>query len=305
MSHVVMPMVEFLKTEAPNEEKAVVRKFLETEPFFAAWGFETRAQSAVPFNRQEKLASTTSRAVGELYAPSHGVLDPGWEPMKIQGGISPFDVFQMETGDGNRRQTEAEDFVESVGRNYIKSVFKGDDSTDPREIRGLQLRQTIIGTNLLTQSAGAATMLQVHRAIDLCRRPTHIAMGKGLRTRFSVAASDTTVGGYITKGEDDFGKKVMVIAELPVLVIGEDASDTAILGFTEANDTTSLWILSLLPNMTHGIQVSPPRAVDLGIDPSNGLRANILMDWKASFIVRHLRAAVRYENITDIAVTKE
>lgn len=301
----VMSMVEFLKTEAPNAEKAVARKFVEREPFFAAWPFETSARSSVDFNRQENLPSTTNRAVGELYGPSQGQIDIGKEPMKIQGGIAPFDSFQMAIGDGSRRTIEAEGFVESVARNYIRDVFKGNDDADPRIIRGLQLRQTILGKNLLTQTPGPATLLQVSNAVDLCRLPTHIAMGKSLRTRFSIAANNSDVGGYITRGEDAFNREVMVMNDLPVLVIGEDASDTPILDFTEASDTTSLYILSLGPEMTHGIQVAAARIEDLGRDPSTGQRHNLLLDWFASIIVRHSRAAVRYSNITNAPVTRE
>lgn len=299
---VVMNMVEFLKTEAPPQEKAVASKFVETAPFLRALPFETRAQVGVPYNRQNTLPSTTARAVGETYTPSQGQVDPGFEPMKLQGGISPFDAFQVATGD-NRRNIEAGGFIESVGRNFVRDVFKGDDTADPRIIRGLQLRCTTVGTNLVTQAAGAATMIQVHRAINQCRRPTHIAMGKLLHTRFSVAASNTAVGGYITRGQDEFGLPVMMIAGLPVIKIDEDGTDTDILGFTEASSSTSLYVLSLGPEMMHGIQVAPPRAEDLGRDSSNGVRYNTLVDWYASFILRHERAAVRYQLITDVAVT--
>lgn len=298
----VMTMTEFLKTEAPDNERAVARLFVNEPGLLRVLPFETRPQSGIPFNQQQALPSTTSRAVGETYTASQGVIDPGFEPMKIMGGISPFDAFQVATGD-NRRGIEAEGFIESVGRNYVRDFFKGDDSSDPRIMRGLQLRCTDTSKNLVTQSAGAMTIIQLQRAIELCRRPTHICMGTLLLTRLTVAASNTAVGGYITRGQDAFGSPVTMFGNLPIVPISEDGTDTRILGFTEASSTTSVYVLSLGPDMLHGAQVAPARAEDLGRDPSSGTQYKTVVDWYATLVRRHDRAAVRYNNITDVAVT--
>lgn len=298
----VMTQAEFLKTEAPPSEKAVAAKFVSQPGLLRVMPFETRPQPYVPFNRTAALPTTTNRAVGETYTASQGVVDPGFEAMKIQGGISPFDAFQVATGD-NRRRTEAANFIDSVGRNFVRDVIKGDDSSDPRIIRGLQLRCATSGTNLVTQSAGACTVIQMNRAIELCENPTHILMGTLMKTRFNVAASNTAVGGYITRGEDQFGSPVTFFADLPIIPVDRDAADARILGFTEASSTTSIYVVSLGAESMHGIQVAPARAEDLGRDPSNGTRYNTVIDWYASFILRRERSAVRYENITDVAIT--
>lgn len=294
-------MVEFLKTEAPLPERTVAKLFVDEEPLLRALPMETRAVSGVPFNRQTSLPSTTGRAVGETYTASAGTIDPGFEPMKIQGGISPFDSFQVATG-SNRRALEAQGFIESVARNYVRDFIKGDDSADPRIIRGLQLRQTNTGTNLFAAGAGAGTMLRFAEAKDASRRPTHWIMGKGLRRRITNAAADTTVGGYINRTLDELGKTVTTLIDLPIIEVDRDGADAEILDFSEPTSTTSAYCVSLTPGMLTGIQVTPPTIEDLG-RADNGVQWNTLLDWFASLVVHHERAAIRYSQITDAAIT--
>ena len=82
-----------------------------------------------------------------------------------------------------------------------------------------------------------------------------------------------------------------------------DEADAEILDFSEATSTTSAYFVSFRPDMCHGIQVKPATVEDLGRDPSNGVQYNSVVDWYASFILRHDRAAVRWSGITDAAVT--
>lgn len=299
----VMTNVELLKTDAPDRVRAVAALFVETAPLLRVLPMETRAVPHVGFNRQEALPSTSNRAVGEEYTPSKGAIDPGVEVLKIQGGISRFDNFQVVTGTGDRRALEASSFVEAVGRNYVRDIIKGDDTADKRTIRGLQLRLTDTNTNLFAPGVAAGTILNFQTAKDQARNPTHWLMGKGLARRVSIAASNTTVGGFIERGQDELGNRVTFLDSLPIVIIDEDADDNPILEFTEASSTTSAYAVSLGPLTMHGIQAQAPSADDFGRDPTTGVSYNTVVDWFASFILRHARSAVRYSGITDAAIT--
>jgi hypothetical protein len=301
-----MTMVEFLKTEAPDHERVVAQRFVESEPLLRVLPMETRAQAVVPFNQQTALPSTTTRAIGESWTASSGTVQPGAEPMKIQGGISNFDDFQVQTGSGARRNTEALGFIESVARNYVRDVIKGDDSSDPRIIRGLQLRLTD-GTantgNLIDEAAGAATITRCLECQRLVDNPTHWLMSKAMRDKFRIAAMNTSVGGYITRDKDSMGENVTVLADLPIIWVDKDATGALILPFTETASTTSIYCVSLSETGMHGIQVRNPFAQDLGLDPTNGTQWNTVVNWEASFMLEGLRSAARYSAITDVAVT--
>jgi hypothetical protein len=298
----MMTMVEFMKTDAPATEKGAAQLFLEQSKLMRFMPFETRAQPGVPFNKQAALPASAARAVGETYTPSTGQVDPGYEPMKIYGGTVQFDSFQVETGSGDRESLEIEGKLESAVRNFTADVFKGDTATDPRVVDGLQNRLTDTNKNLYAGGTAAFSMYKFMLAKKMCRNPTHVIVGEGLHARLSVASSNTSVGGYITKTVDAFGEEILRIGGLPLIVLDRDEADNEILDFSEASSTTSCYIVSFGARMFHGIQVHPPRFQPLGLDPTNGVQFNTVVDWPASIILRHDRAAVRYSAITDAAV---
>lgn len=299
----MMTMAQFLVTEMPDRQRAITKLFLEKGRLMRALPFETRAQAGVPFNKQTAVASTAARAVGETYTASTGTVEPGFEGMKIYGGLAQFDAFQVATGSGSRRSLEIAGKVESAVRNFTADFVKGDAASDPRVVNGLQNRLTDTNKNLYSPGTGAATVTRLLAALDMARDPTHIIMGRGLHRRWTVAAHNSAVGGYITRGKDEIGQPVMVLADLPVIPLENDETDTEILDFSEASSSTSLYIVSLKPGMCYGAQVSAPDVEDLGRDPSNGTQYNAIVDWYATFVIEHDRAAVRWSGITDAAIT--
>lgn len=299
----MMTMPEFLKTEAPAPQRAVTKLFVEEGALFRAIPWETSTQAGVPFNKQTGLPSTAARAVGETYTPSTGTVEPGFEAMKIYGGLAQFDAFQVATGSGSRRALEVASKVESAVRNFTADFVTGDATSDVRVVNGLQNRCTDTSKNLYAQGDAAATITGGLTAKKMARRPTHIIMGEGLHNRFSVAAHNTAVGGYITRTKDAMGEEVMSLFNLPVIVVERDEADAEILDFSEASSTTSAYFISFRPDMCHGAQVAFPRAEDLGRDPTNGTQWNTLVDWYATFVIHHDRAVVRWSGITDAAVT--
>ena len=299
----MMTMPEFLKTEAPAPDRAVTRLFVEEGRLFRAIPWENTNQAGVPFNKQTGLPSTAARAVGETYTASTGTVEPGFEAMKIYGGVAQFDSFQVATGSGGRRALEVASKVESAVRNFTADFVKGDSTSDVRVVNGLQNRLTDTSKNLYSPGTGAATITRGLTAKKMARKPTHIIMGEGLHNRFTVAAHNTAVGGYITRDKDAMGEEVMRLFGLPVIVVERDETDAEILDFSEASSSTSMYFVSFGPDMCHGAQVAFPRAEDLGRDPTNGTQYNTVVDWYATFMLRHDRAAVRWSGITDAAVT--
>ena len=299
----MLTMAQFLTTEAPDKDKAIAKLFVEEGRLFREIPWETSAQAGVPFNKQTGLPGSAARAVGETYTASTGTVEPGFEAMKIYGGIAQFDAFQVATGSGSRRSFEIASKVESAVRNFTADFVKGDTASDPRVVNGLQLRCTDTTKNLYAPGTGAPTITHGLTAKKMARKPTHVIMGEGLHTRFSVAAHNTAVGGYISRTKDGMGEEVMMLFGLPVIVVERDETDAEILDFSEASSSTSLYFVSFRPDMCHGVQVAPPRVEDLGRDPTNGTRYNALVDWYATFMIRHDRAVVRWSGITDAAVT--
>lgn len=305
----MMTMAQFLTTEAPDRERAIAKLFVGDarsgggSQLFRAIPWENRPQAGIFYNKQTAIASTAARAVGETYTASTGTVEPGFEPMKIYGGIAQFDAFQVATGSGSRRALEIAGKVESARRNFTADFIKGDSATDIRVVNGLQNRLTDTSKNLYAHGTAAFTITAGLAALDMARDCTHIICGRGLHRRITVAAHNTAVGGYITRGKDEIGAPVVMLFDKPLIPVENDEADTEILDFSETGSTTSMYFVSFRPGMCYGAQVKPPTVEDLGRDPTNGTQYNAVVDWYANFVIEHDRAVVRMSGITDAAVT--
>lgn len=301
-----MTLIEFLKTEPPPAQSMPTKKFVETSPLMASIPWELAAGTGTPYNQEASLPSTTARAVGETYTHSQGTYNPGFEPLKIYGGKSNFDAFMVRSGRGSRRAIEALAFTESVARNWERDFFKGSTTSDPRPVQGLQSRLTDTSRNLFSNGTAAATIRNFKRAKKLGVNLTHIAMGEDMKIRVDTAASNSSVGGSVfMRRDENLGMEVTFLVGLPILVITRDETESDILDFSEASSTTSVYFLSLRPDMLHGAWHGPPQMVDLGRDPVDGTQYNSVLDWDASTVLEHPRAAVRMSAITDAAITLE
>ncbi|MCZ6508818.1 MAG: hypothetical protein O7A04_12335 [Acidobacteria bacterium] len=301
-----MTLLEFQKTEPPPAQSAPVSKFVETSELMAVFPWEDAVGTGQAYNQEASLPSTTARAVGETFTASMGTWNPGFEPLKIYGGKSQFDAFLIRSGRGARRAIETAAFNESVAMNWESDFFKGDTSSDPRPVQGLQNRLTDTSQNLFSNGTAAATIRNCKRAARLGRNITHIAMGDLMKIRFDTAAHNSSVGGSVLIREaDNLGMPITFLLGFPIIEIKKDENDSDILDFSEASSTTSIYFLSLRPDRLHGIWHGPPSMVDLGRDPTSGTAYNSVLDWDAGTVMEHPRAAVRMSAITDAAITLE
>ncbi len=296
-------MPEFLKTNPPQMQAGIVKKFVDSSMLLRVMPFLTRPQPGHVFNRQASLPNVTARAIGELPTHSQGSVDPGYEPHKHYSGTAKFDRYQAITDQSDRIVFELLAFAEALALNYDRDVLKGDSSSNVKNLNGLQFRCTDTTQNHLVHGDAAGTIANALVAKQMCRNPTHWIMGEGFHNKITLAAHNTSVGGQIERGKDEMGQEVTIFCGLPIVVVKRDASDTAILEFTEANTTTSVYCVSLRLDRLHGIQPEQPYVKDLGEDPSNGLQRNIVIDWHPGTVLEHPRSAVRWSGITNAALS--
>lgn len=306
-------MVEFQKTEMPPATRAVVKKFVETSVLLGVIPWDNIAGPGDMMMAQTALPTITKRAIGETYVHSQGTYDPGFEALKIQGGLSKFDRFQVLTGSGRRRTQETEAFLEAIALNFDRDFVKGDQDTDPRDYFGLQARLNRLPNQVLSADPIGGTLKPLSMSVALAAvtqtaNPTHWVMSKEMRNWITVTANNTAVGGYITRSKDDMGKEVLMFCDLPILAINKDSTDTKILDWLETitaggSGGTSIYCVSFRPDRLHGIQNSFPTAVDLGQDPTNGTQYNTLIEWLASIKLEHYRSATRVRDIANALLT--
>lgn len=308
-----MTLLEAAKLAGLNTKRGtIIELFAKSNSILNAMTFETISGSGVDYDREASLPGVAFRGINEEYTASVGVINPMHDPLKIAGGTLDVDRALIKMfGDGIRGKHEAMK-VKALSLKISKMVIKGDSQADPKEFDGLQRRltgdQKICVTANLTASVGALTLAKLDEAIDATENPTCLIMNKKLRRLLTQASRTSTIGGYVTYTQDNWGRQVPRYADLPILDAGKDETNTDIIPLTElagdgGADATSLYVASFGDGMIEGIQNGIMEVDDLGLTDS-GVIYRTLVEWLVGMALYHPRAATRVWNIsTEDAVT--
>lgn len=286
---------------------AIIEIYARNSDILRVLPFTGISGNALRYNREDKLPGVGFRGVNEGYTESVGVLNPVVETLTIAGGDLDVDKFIVDTMGEDQRSTHESMKVRALALRWGKAFIKGDSTSDPREFDGLQVR--LGGVQLLTNhSTGAAlSIYNLDKLIDQVENPTHLIMNKTMRRRLSQAARTTTVGGYVTYSQDEFGRQVTQYNDVPILIVDEDEEGNQILPFTEASSgggssSTSIYCVSLGEGRLEGIENGGIDARDLGeIESKPVYRTRV--EWYSGVALYHGRAAARLQGITDAIPT--
>lgn len=288
----------------------IVEMYATSSPILANLPFDTIQGNALKYNREETLPGIGFRGVNEAYTESTGVINPQIEPLVIAGGDLDVDKFILETMGMDQRSTQEAMKVKALALAWTKAFIKGDSVSDPRSFDGLQTRLT--GNQLIeagsTNGGDALTLAKLDELIDAVDNPTALLMNKALRRRLSAAARSTSIGGFINYDIDQFGRKIMMYGDLPILVIDTDNEGSDILGFTEVGSggatatATSIYCVSFGTGKLMGIQNSMIDVRDLGeVQTKPVMRTRV--EWYSGIAMFHGKAAARLRGISNAAVT--
>jgi hypothetical protein len=306
-------LLEAAKQAGLNTKRGtIIELFAKSNSILNAMTFETINGSGVDYDQEAALPGVAFRGINEEYTASAGVINPQHDPLKIAGGTLDVDSALIKMlGEGVRAKHEAMK-IKALSLKISKMIIKGDSTSDPKEFDGLQRRldndQKICVTSGLTDSVGALTLAKLDEAIDATENPTHLIMNKKLRRLLTQASRTSTIGGYVTYTQDNWGRQVPLYADLPILDAGKDETNTDIIPLTETAgdagaDATSLYVVSFGDGMVEGIQNSVMDVKDLGLTDS-GVIYRTLVEWLVGMALYHPRAATRVWNIsTATAVT--
>ena len=90
--------------------------------------------------------------------------------------------------------------------------------------------------------------------------------------------------------------------DLPILIVDKDNENSYILGFTEANSTTSIYVVAFGDGQVQGLENGGMSVRDMGeLETKPSLRTRI--EWYSGFGVFAPKSAARLKNITDATVT--
>lgn len=299
-----LTLVEAAKLAKSVVQGAVIEMFARESDILRTLPFENIAGNALRYNLEQTLPGVAFRGVNESYTESTGVINPKVEALYIMGGDLDVDNFIISTmGPGVRAQHEQMK-VKALAADFTRAFVKGDNDTQPREFDGLQKRVT--GSQLIanggTSGGDVLSLAKLDEAIDAVDAPTHLLMSKAVRRTLTQASRTSTVGGFITYGQDEFGRQVRKYNDLPILVAYGENGGTEPLAYDEANPGggsavgTSIYVLSMGAQRLTGIQSAPMDVRDLGeLDTTPAHRTRV--EWYPGLGVFHGRAVSRLYGI--------
>jgi hypothetical protein len=298
-----LTLLEAAKLSTGDVYKAgVLMKYAETSEILRILPFESINGNSLRYNVEETLPGVGFRGVNGSYTESTGIINPKVESLTIAGGDLDVDKFIVDTMGAEQRSVQEAMKVKALALAWTRTFIKGDSESDPMVFDGLQKR--LQGDAVIENhaSAGALSLAKLDEAIDAVDGANAILMSKAMRRRLTVAARTTAVGGNIGYTIDEFGRQVTTYNDLPIIIVDKDNDNVDILGFTEANSTTSIYIVAFGEGLVSGLQNGGMDVRDIGeLETKPALRTRI--EWYSGFGVFAPRSAARLKNITDATVT--
>jgi len=226
------------------------------------------------------------------------------DPLKIAGGTLDVDSALIKMfGSAVKGKHEAMK-VKALSLKIARMIIKGDSQSDPKEFDGLQRR---LDNDQKIRAGGntdvaVLSLAKLDEAIDATEDPTCLIMNVKLRRLLTTASRTSTIGGYVTYTQDNWGRQVPRYADLPILDAGKDNTNTDIIPLTETaedghGDATSLYVVSFSDGHVEGIQNGAMEVKDLGLTDS-GVINRTLVEWLVGMALYHPRAATRIHNIS-------
>lgn len=290
---------------------AVIEQFARESDFLRVMGFDDIAGNAYKYAREQTLPGIAFRGIGESFTESTGIINPMAESLVIGGGDLDVDRFIVQTQGAAVRATHEMMKVKALAHEITRVMIKGDSTTNPREFDGLQVRVT--GSqriaNGATSGGDVLSIAKLDELIDAVDNPTHLFMSKAMRRVITAAARDTAVSGYVTYSKDEFGRRVAMYNDLPIIVPYSDNGGTEPLAFDEANPGggsavgTSIYCVSIGDGMLKGIQNGVMSVRDLGeLNEKPVYRTRV--EWYIGMVIEHSRAVARLWGIKAGAAVK-
>lgn len=304
-----LTLVEASKLQQDMLKAAIIEMYARAIPLFTYLEFMDIPGNAYRYNREESLPGVGFRGVNENWDDSVGVLNPQTETLVIAGGELKVDNFIVATNPAARATHEYLK-IKAASRFFYKKFFKGDSASDPREFDGLQVRLT--GNQLIpagaTDGGDPLSLFILDELIHAVDEPDALWMNQKMIRRLTQASRNSSVGGFITFDQDDFGREVTRYNKLPIYPVDYDNTGAQILPFTEVGPggatptCTSIYCTSKEDGHLQGIQNGEMDVRDMGemqSEPKHLTR----VEWYPGIALEHGKSAARLWGIKDAAIT--
>jgi hypothetical protein len=309
-----MTLSEYAKgPDIPDEARPLIEMFaaksdvLEALPFLNLGGFVFLGY------RQAALQSTMAfRAVNAASTSGAGVITPFQESTFVIDHDIPVDRVLVDRGGDRRRAQEEQMAMARLSELVTNTLLKGDNTVTNTVFNGLQKRAALYGRTIDnaggTSGGLALSLLQLDNAIWNTGEPTHIIAPWAMMPRWTQAARNTALTGFVMQTWDGVGKPKMSYAGLPILFGFPKDLHPPILPFTEvaagggAAQTSSIYVVNFKEDGICGIQNKPMEIRDFGL-LQDGITYNTHVSWDIGLVDSKLFCLTRLSGILNAVIT--
>ena len=275
--------------------------------------FKNVEGGAYAFVQDDELPDADFRAFDERNEDSIGSSKPQAETLKIFGKDIKTDSSKLALYGAGAHRRSIDQAIRAM-RLRIEDVFINGNFTapNPRHFDGLKKRLPPGSSQYIPNHASAgppslAAFDELLDAVDAAPTEKMLVVPKSIRRQLSAAARNPAIGGNINMQLDEFGKQAMFYGEARVITTDVNNRKQVIQGYTDANDTTSIYACAFADGMLCGIQGRNGRggygivSYDVGeMHVTSTFLTRIV--WHLSMVMENERAAARLANITNAAV---
>lgn len=302
-----LTLLEAAKSEQNLARGAVISEFSEG-PLLGILPFRDVNGGGIFYQKDGELPSVGFRGVNETGDFSYGITNPESEQLKIISTNVDVDTFLINTEGPDVKANQIRMKVRSIRMTLEDLFINGNESVNPRQFDGLKRR--INDDSSQSINAGGALSLQgldeLIDSVDAAGGQKVLLMNKKMRRRLTAASRSTSIGGFITHSQDQFGRRVEQFGDVPIITMDTNAQNQQILPFTETGNSTSIYCVALGDLLTTMIQgdingqfgVSVREIGEVDDAPVDRTR----IEWYIGAAVFNGRSAGRLRGITDAAV---
>jgi len=300
---------------ADKYDQMVVDTFLRKSPILAAMPFDNcispSGGSTLTYGyiRVKTSPAAEGRAVGSDYTANPATKEAVTTDLKIMGGKYEIDRVLAEAApDEIAFQTE-EKIQATVNRYHW--LFINGNKDNATEFDGLaEIVDGSVtdfdGSGVDLSTVSAASALKLTEALDTAilamkERPTYILANSKAIVKIQAAAK---MLGYLTQGEDAFGKPTRAYDGIPLVDLGryynEDlGSDTEIIPIDDASGKTDIYLVALSMSGAHGVTLKGDKAISSRLPnfADAGAVKSGDVEFVAGLAVKNTRAIARIENV--------
>lgn len=289
------------------KRQAVIEMFAQNSDILRVLPFEDIPGGSLTYNLEGELPGVGFRGFNEGYDESTGIMNQTTEVLRIAGGDLDVDKALIKTRGEQVRDSQESMKIKSMALSIADKIINGDSEADPRVFDGL--RKRIVGDQLIdagsSDGGDALSIFQLDEAIDAVDGANYLLMNKAARNRLNQAARQG-LGGEMHWDKDEFGRRIAMYNDLPILVADYDNEGKQIMGFDEVASggstatASSIYILSIGSDKITGLQNGVMEVEDLGeIDEKPVFRTRV--EWLVGLAAMHGRAAARIRGVKNVS----